>query len=661
MLYAFLHSCLIALVACSLTGPSRECPREASVEVGLRTRNEGRRPHIILIIADDLGWANVEWNVDQKSGSEIQTPNLLALKEKGLELERHYAFKQCGPSRASLLSGRLPAHVAIENTGLTSPDMGIPPGMTTIGTKMKQAGYTTTAIGKWDAGMATEAQTPRGRGFGAWLGFYGHSIDAFTKKASVHAVGEVDNCLGQSASTPFYDFSQENDSFRGPVKSCVGPTASEAPLCYAEALFADRAVETIMGLRNNETLFMLYASQLCHTPLNVPRNILEEVNATFTSVDNALRVRYTAMVKYLDNVVGRIESALVSKKMWNNTFLVFVSDNGGPIYVPASANNYPLKGGKYSDWEGGVRTVGLVSGGVLKPARRNQTFPHLISIADWYATLCALANTSSTDDAISATRLPRVDSIDQSAALLNGAEPPPRRELFLSPNAQLLSENGTLFKLVTGTQPFSTYTGPSYPNRTTQEQANLGDKTRMVTPDFKIFGKAVPFDDFAVAASDECTAGCLYNLNEDPTEHHNCAFEESQLADRMRAMLAQNNETIFHPQRRSGVFAACEFGFRAGGAPEGRPFGVYGPFIDAESYYLPRLPRSESISFARRVALQILSIDFVQRLIGEAVASRLATKPQIFANPGVDGFQVYNEFFQNMTLRGLAMAFFRLF
>merc|ERR1719454_1494604 len=97
------------------------------------------------------------------------------------------------------------------------------------------------------------------------------------------------------------------------------------------------------------------------------------------------------MVFYLDEAVGELVKALRGKGMWDNTLLVFVSDNGGPIYEPGAANNHPLRGGKLSDWEGGVRTNAFLSGGYVPPERRGSRFSGVISIADWYSTLSEIA------------------------------------------------------------------------------------------------------------------------------------------------------------------------------------------------------------------------------------------------------------------------------
>jgi arylsulfatase I/J len=165
-------------------------------------------PNIVLILADDYGHANIGYNraADDPGKPEAHTPNLDALAAAGVVLEHHYAYKICSPSRSSLQSGRLAVHVNTVNTGVTfsNPDdpmsgfAGIPRNMTGMATKMREAGYQTHAIGKWDAGMATPDHTPLGRGYDSWIGYYQHANDYFTKgSTNIGATGEVDNCLNR--------------------------------------------------------------------------------------------------------------------------------------------------------------------------------------------------------------------------------------------------------------------------------------------------------------------------------------------------------------------------------------------------------------------------------------------------------------------------------
>jgi len=104
-----------------------------------------------------------------------------------------------------------------------------------------------------------------------------------------------------------------------------------------------------------------------------------------------------------DDIVGRIVEALQSKGMWDNTLLLWSFDNGGAVHLGGGANSYPLRGGYFNNWEGGVRVAALLSGGALPPAVRGSKLQGFIHEADWYATFCHLAGVWRTMQA----RLPR--------------------------------------------------------------------------------------------------------------------------------------------------------------------------------------------------------------------------------------------------------------
>merc|ERR1711964_288381 len=98
------------------------------------------------------------------------------------------------------------------------------------------------------------------------------------------------------------------------------------------------------------------------------------------------------MGSVIDEMVQNVTEALKRKGMWENTLFVFSSDNGGPVTsAPGSASNFPLRGGKYSGWEGGIRAVAFISGGFLPISLRGKNITSPIHIADWYATFANLA------------------------------------------------------------------------------------------------------------------------------------------------------------------------------------------------------------------------------------------------------------------------------
>eukprot|EP00940_MAST-03C_sp_MAST-3C-sp2_P003551 g3551.t1 len=339
---------------------------------------ERRRPHIVFVLADDYGHANFGLNRREEEGTaryEAHTPNLDALADDGVILSNHYSYKICSPSRSSLQSGRLATHVNTVNTGVTVANLedpvsgfaGIPTEMTCMGNKLKSAGYETHAIGKWDCGCATVKSTPLGRGYDSWIGYYQHANAYYKKNAGIQAVGEIDNCLNR-----FRDFSLLNATYRGGV-----PNAHELdPATYEEDVFKAHALSLIASKENTTNpFFLFYAFHLLHTPLQVPESYLKRIDKIVKEpFDSQNRRLYAAMVLYMDEAVGALVNALQVANLYEDTLIVFVADNGGPIYEPGSANNYPLRGGKYNDFQGGVKTNAFVSGGFIPEDSRGTTY-----------------------------------------------------------------------------------------------------------------------------------------------------------------------------------------------------------------------------------------------------------------------------------------------
>ena len=461
---------------------------------------------------------------------------------------------------------------------------GIPRNMTGIGHKLKEAGYATHMVGKWDAGLATPEHTPLGRGFDSWLGFYGHANDYWTYDNTLKATGHIDNCLNL-----FTDFFAANATYRGRAPA---PAGCDAPAgvasCYEDQVFVDEVVRLITAHdAAAKPLFMLYAPGLLHTPLQVASTYLSRVDALTAArggspFDSTNRRTYAAMTLFLDDAVGAIVDALKVKRMWEQTLFVFASDNGGPTYEPGAANNHPLRGGKFSDFEGGVNAVTLVAGGFV-PAKARGHSDTVISIADWYATLCEIAGVDPTDQAAAAANdelrrlglplLPPIDSVPQWKSITSGTNGRPG-PLHLSPKSIVRWP----YKLVTGYQ-FSGdhWQGPVYPNCTGFSEG----RTPTAISFFRAMGGEIDFfgseeEERRLSYTSDCTSGCLFDLSTDPTEHHDLAreVEHKALLHELIGELARLNETIFDPDRGSMEIAHCIVALE---------HGAYGPFVDADS------------------------------------------------------------------------------
>lgn len=249
------------------------------------------------------------------------------------------------------------------------------------------------------------------------------------------------------------------------------------------------------------------------------------------------------MVNYLNDVVGELVSTLRKKDMWDDTLLVVSSDNGGPEYPGGGANNYPLRGGKLTDWLGGIRVSAFVSGGYLPEKMRGQKSEQYIHIADWFSTFCFLAGVDPVDAAVAGANLPPIDSLNMWPHISGQNSTSPRVDIPVSINT-IISGN---YKIMTGTMLQAGWTGPQYPNATNAHGGipsvqDCGDK------------------------------GCLYNIRENPEERHGLATKMPDILKSMQEKLAKYLATYFNPDRGIVSPEACD-------AAISKYNGFWGPFL----------------------------------------------------------------------------------
>ena len=489
------------------------------------THNVVKRPHIMFLLVDDWGWANVGYHRDPPT-KEVVTPNFDALVKEGLELDQHYVFKLCSPSRCSLLTGRLPIHVNDDNkvnpTSYNPNDpisgyQGIPRNMTVIAEKLREAGYVTHQIGKWDAGMATPDHIPKGRGFNSSLCYFHHDNDFYNETAGT--------CDKDIHIVDLWGTDKPATSMNG-----TGPDN------YEEGLFKERLLDIINNHDPSAPLFLYYATHAPHDPYEVPERYLN----MYSFIDYYYRQIYHAMVAYVDDVVGALVEALKNKGLWDDLLLVVSSDNGGPVSTGKGANNYPLKGGKASDWQGGVRVNAFISGGYLPEQMRGQKTEGYVHIADWYATFCALAGVDPTDERAAKANLPPIDSLNMWPLISGQNSTSPRTDIPLTKNTLIVDD----YKILTGDIPNAGWTGPHYPNSSQRIDNTM-----------------------------HCgNTGCLYNIKTDPGEYINLADRMPDLLSKMREKLSEYQSTLFEPDRGKEWPGACNAALH-------QYSGFWGPFL----------------------------------------------------------------------------------
>ncbi|MFO1152801.1 MAG: sulfatase-like hydrolase/transferase [Rhodospirillales bacterium] len=305
------------------------------------------RPNVIVIVADDLGYGDVGFN----GGRDLRTPRLDALAKSGVvATEGYVAASVCSPSRAGLMTGRYPQRFGHENNIPEEPgnnNLGLPVAEKTIGDVMKAAGYATGAIGKWHLGQAPVFH-PNRRGFDEFFGFLGGMHDYLPGRASQIERNGV------------------------PVKETR----------YLTNAFGDEAADFVKRHRN-EPFFLYLAFNAPHTPMQAPPGYL----ARFANIADPTRRTYAAMVSALDDAIGHVADTLAENNLERRTLVVFLSDNGANKTYGGS--NAPLKNGKASLYEGGVRIPFFLRWPGTLPAGRSDDRP-IISL-DILPTAAAVA------------------------------------------------------------------------------------------------------------------------------------------------------------------------------------------------------------------------------------------------------------------------------
>jgi arylsulfatase A-like enzyme len=315
------------------------------------TIRAAERPNIIFLLADDMGSHDVGWR-----GSEIRTPHLDKLCAQGAKLEQFYVQPVCSPTRASLMTGRYPMRYGMQ-VGVIRPwaEYGLALEERMLPQALREAGYTTVMCGKWHLGSFDKAYWPNARGFDH---FYGH------------LTGALDY------------FSHERDGKLDWYRN--GKLIKEEG--YATYLIANEAAKMIREQPKGKPLFLYVPFNAVHAPFQVPEKYKEPYGQF-----KGQRRTYAGMVTAMDEAVGQIVAAVDQAGQRKNTIFIFASDNGGPAPKRISSNG-PLRAGKNTLYEGGVRTCAFVTWeGRVEPGTTVNALSHMV---DWYPTILKLAGAS---------------------------------------------------------------------------------------------------------------------------------------------------------------------------------------------------------------------------------------------------------------------------
>lgn len=345
-----------------------------------------RKPNILLILADDLGYGDLS----AYGARDMRTPNIDALIGSGMRFDRFYANSPvCSPTRAALLTGRYPDLVGVPGVIRTHPENSwgyLSPEAVLLPRTLKKAGYHTALVGKWHLGLETPNR-PLERGFDHFHGFLGDMMDDYSDHRR-HGINYMR--LGAKKIDP-----------RG----------------HATDLFTRWAVDYLRGRTGKQEPFFLYlAYNAPHTPIQPPKEWLRRVREREPAMDPK-RAALVALIEHMDNGIGQVVRALKQSGQYENTLIVFTSDNGGQRDVGASVG--PLRGTKGQMYEGGIRVpMGAAWPGRIATGARSD---HVALSMDLFPTFCEAAGI--------APERP-IEGVSLLPTLLGRTEREPERTLF---------------------------------------------------------------------------------------------------------------------------------------------------------------------------------------------------------------------------------------
>ena len=379
-----------------------------------------QQQNILLILADDMGANDIGY---RSSDLGAATPTLDSLASRGVELASYYTLPSCTPARAALFTANYAANNGMGYDGpgtyVIDSGYGLPSGATLLSEVLSGKGYATHMVGKWNLGHANEAMLPHRRGFDSFIGYLGDQETYFTHEA----FGTDPGLNG----TTYCDLMRSNSVDGVKVGECYVDE-------YSTDLYARRLVDVVSEheTASSAPLFLYFAAQAPHAPLEEP----PPMNATAPQeqmlldlVDSGLnwgkRRVFAKMVMNLDNNVRKVVDALASAKLLQDTVVAFASDNGG--CPKDGGSNWPLRGTKFSQYEGGVRVPAFLWSSTLQKRGAGTRFAGLFHVTDWFPTLVASAGLSA--------KIDKVDGVNQYDALFSDEDVDhPRDEVLIHLN-----------------------------------------------------------------------------------------------------------------------------------------------------------------------------------------------------------------------------------
>lgn len=294
-----------------------------------------QKPNILLIFTDDQGYHDVSYY----GTNDLRTPHIDAIRNEGMRMDYFYTNSPvCAPTRASLMSGRYPDQVGVPGLVRSTPNNNwgyLDPKTQLLPAMLKKGGYHTAHIGKWNLGFQSP-NLPNEHGFDHFHGWLEDMMD------------------------DYWTHRRHGRNYMRLNEETIDPEG------HATDLFTQWSVDYIKDREKSNAPFFLYlAYNAPHFPVQPPEEWLKKVKDREPGLPDK-RAALVAFIEHMDDGIGKVIQALKQSGQYDNTLIIFTSDNGG--HLPDLANNGPLRDGKQSMYEGGLRVPTVISWpGKIKP------------------------------------------------------------------------------------------------------------------------------------------------------------------------------------------------------------------------------------------------------------------------------------------------------
>ena len=317
------------------------------------------KPNVVMILVDDLGYGDLSY----MGATDLQSPHIDSIAADGIRFSNFYAnCPVCSPTRAALLTGRYQDLVGVPGVIRTHADNNwgyLIESAVLIPQPLTKAGYHTAIVGKWHLGLESP-NTPMDRGFDHFHGFLGDMMD------------------------DYYNHRRHGTNYMYRDRTEIDPKG------HATDLFTDWACDYINGRKPEQPYFLYLAYNAPHTPIQPPEEWVARVKAREAGITDR-RAKLVALIEHMDDGIGQVLDT-IRKQVDDGgrpTVVIFSSDNGGQLSV--GANNGPLRDGKQSVYEGGIKVATCAAWYGSDRIKAGSRTDFTAMSMDLYPTICDLA------------------------------------------------------------------------------------------------------------------------------------------------------------------------------------------------------------------------------------------------------------------------------